>query len=292
MSDSVEVDGLWLPAEFFTDDDFLVEKENLMKNSKSAINDSEFCFPTEFPYLMSTSPQSTLDHVGISSPPTRVLGSRNDAVGDPVYRAAGQAAKLKLSGGDGFVGFGPGPGKPRNFLGPETGFAPHFQQQRVVRQHQNQSCGVWHRQQQMGQAAWAIQQSPTRVLTSGTRPVLMSGSGSGAVKRGCAGTGVFIPRRYNDGSALYNSDSRKKPACTTSFLPNRPVLTKNFDSMSGFTQPKPVPQPQLDRAFIQEYEMLMARRQAMILQQRRSLLLAEGSSRMSCDTYLPQEWTY
>lgn len=98
MAESAEGAGFWLPSEFF--DDFQVDKENLDKNNTTEL-DSEFCFPTEFPYdfgtksdeilevyihfflqfshfmfsfsdgshfsqkrwLMSTSPQSTLSHM-------------------------------------------------------------------------------------------------------------------------------------------------------------------------------------------------------------------------------------
>lgn len=164
MAETAEAAGFWLPSEFF--DDFQVEKENLDKNNTTE-SDSEFCFPTEFPYdfgtksdellevyknffsfnflffcsiffngspfsqkrwLMSTSPQSTLSHMsswngrsaggstngspnGFPSPPTT---PKNDAVGDLIYLAAGQVARLKLHGG----GVNAGPTKPKGLVAP------------------------------------------------------------------------------------------------------------------------------------------------------------------------------
>ncbi|KAK4426973.1 hypothetical protein Salat_1466100 [Sesamum alatum] len=72
MAESVEGAGFCLPSEFF--DYFLMDKENF-DNTNAAVSNSKFCFPTEFPYdfetdsderleAMSTSPRSTLAHVG------------------------------------------------------------------------------------------------------------------------------------------------------------------------------------------------------------------------------------
>lgn len=64
----------------------------------------------------------------------------------------------------------------------------------------------------MGQPAWTPQQNPTR----GRAAVIggsAAGGGGATAKRTCAGTGVFLPRRYeniNDCNA-YSSDSHRKP---------------------------------------------------------------------------------
>lgn len=180
MAASVEGAGFWLPSEFLTDDDFLMDKENFNKSSNSTEPDSEFCFPTEFPYdfetqtdqllevrnillllssiflgflysflkllfsrflflqkfwVMSSSPQSTLAHLGsaggssngspngVTSPPTTPLGAKYDAVGDLIYLAAGQVAKLKLNRG--FV-MGPGPTKGKGLLVPSRSLAQFY----------------------------------------------------------------------------------------------------------------------------------------------------------------------
>lgn len=81
---------------------------------------------------------------------------------------------------------------------------------------QKQGCEMWQQmyQMRMNQDAWPVQQKPTRIVGSGGRAAIYGGGGA-AAKRGCAGTGVFLPRRYgnsniNDCNA-YSSDSRKRP---------------------------------------------------------------------------------
>lgn len=81
---------------------------------------------------------------------------------------------------------------------------------------QKQGCEMWQQmyQMRMGQDAWPVQQNPTRIVGSGGRAAVYGGGGA-AAKRGCAGTGVFLPRRYgnsnNNDCNAYSSDSRKRP---------------------------------------------------------------------------------
>ncbi|XP_042015597.1 uncharacterized protein LOC121763605 [Salvia splendens] len=316
MSSNAEAAGFFLPSEFL--DDLLLDKENLTES------DPEFCFPTEFPYdfgaksdellqkrwVMSTSPQSTLSHLsswagstngspnGFPSPPTT---PKNDAVGDLVYLAAGQLAKLKLNADNGLHAAA---AKTPN---PSLVHSIYLQQQMVKQKYQMRT----------GQEPWPVQPDPTRIVGSGGRAAAF-GSGGAAVKRGCAGTGVFLPRRYgnnninsntnnnyiinnniiikNDCNA-YASDTRKKSAgYSAATIPIRSVhaLKKNLDNMNGFAQslPQPIYHPKLDRGFIPDYDLLMARRNALLLQQQRRSFLLEGSSPINRGAYLPQEWTY
>uniref|UniRef100_A0A5B7B6P7 Uncharacterized protein n=1 Tax=Davidia involucrata TaxID=16924 RepID=A0A5B7B6P7_DAVIN len=134
---------------------------------------------------------------------------------------------------------------------------------------------VQHQHQHQHQLQLQQQQSG-----SGMRAVFLGGSG---VKRECAGTGVFLPRRYDN-----PSDSRKKPAgCSTALLPARVVqaLNKNFGYMTAHTQPEPC----LDVAFTREYDALMARRNTLLTQQKRS---SRPEGAMNHEISLPQEWTY
>ncbi|GFZ14946.1 hypothetical protein Acr_24g0011360 [Actinidia rufa] len=82
---------------------------------------------------------------------------------------------------------------------------------------------------------------------SGTRAVFLGGSG---VKRECAGTGVFLPRRYGN-----PSDSRKKPGCSTALLPARVIhaLNKNLDAMAAQSQADFSAHARYSGAFIPEY---------------------------------------
>ncbi|KAL1542138.1 hypothetical protein AAHA92_26273 [Salvia divinorum] len=324
MSGSAEAAaGFWLPSEFL--DDLLLDKENLSES------DPEFCFPTEFPYdfggtksdellqkrwVMSTSPQSTLSHMsswagrsaggstngspnGFPSPPTT---PKNDAVGDLVYLAAGQVAKLKLAAAPMVPPRSADDRLPKT-PNPSLVHSIYLQQHLVKQKYQARA----------GQEAWPVQPNPARVVGSGGRAAAF-GSGGAAVKRGCAGTGVFLPRRYgntttttninyinnnniiiNNDCNVYASDSRKKSAgYSAASVPIRNVhaLNKNMDAMNGFAQSQPHYHPKLDRGFIAEYDLLMARRNALLLQQQRRSFLLEGSSPINRGAYLPQEWTY
>uniref|UniRef100_A0A5B7B5T2 TIP41-like protein n=1 Tax=Davidia involucrata TaxID=16924 RepID=A0A5B7B5T2_DAVIN len=117
---------------------------------------------------------------------------------------------------------------------------------------------------------------------SGTRAVFLGGSG---VKRECAGTGVFLPRRYSN-----HSDSRKKPAAgySTALLQARVVqaLNKNFDDMTVHTHPH----SRFNAAFTPDYDALTASRNALLAEQRRSLRPEGGA--VNHEIRLPKEWTY
>ncbi|KAK6135858.1 hypothetical protein DH2020_030405 [Rehmannia glutinosa] len=358
MAGSVEGEGFWLPAEFLTDDDFLMDKDNFEKSNKTG-SESEFFFPTVFPHdfetdgdkthelwVMSTSPQSTLAHLGswtgrsaggssngspngVPSPPTTPLGAEYDAVGDLIYRAAGQVARLKLNRGDGL-------------------------------KQQNEGCGVWYSQQRCTKTG-VEGQGEKRVKLHGpsskTRPVRgrcywVDLAAVVRRRKGRAGTGVFLPRRYgnHNDSNNYSSNSHKKPDFRAKnfyrhycFLrrlkekkPHKPVSDSSTlsssvhtggstalfhahtNNLNGFA---PQSQPRLNTDLFPDYSMcmwisayavilnllmltygvidlladsLMVRRHAVVLQQRRRLLmsLADRSSMMSRDLYLPQEWTY
>ncbi|XP_019238350.1 PREDICTED: uncharacterized protein LOC109218442 [Nicotiana attenuata] len=126
----------------------------------------------------------------------------------------------------------------------------------------------------------------------------IGGSGNGGVvkKRECAGTGAFLPRRY---CSQNPTGSRKKPGCSTAWLPARVVesLNKNIDGLNGIpSQPQHQPQPhahlqppRFNAGSVSEYEILMARRNALLAQHRRNLQ-QEGT--MNLEVRLPQEWTY
>lgn len=56
MAAGIEGAGFWLPSEFLTDDDFLMDRENF---DDSELH-SDFCFPSEFPYHSETRPHHLL----------------------------------------------------------------------------------------------------------------------------------------------------------------------------------------------------------------------------------------
>ncbi|XP_027068035.1 uncharacterized protein [Coffea arabica] len=125
-----------------------------------------------------------------------------------------------------------------------------LRQQQMMRQQQQQqqqeAMGVW------GQAKFQFSQTQQMMLNSGRsggkkpnlsmaawptleqqsqRPLQHPGSGMRAVflgnpniKRECAGTGVFLPRRFGTPAV-----SRKKSGCSTVLLPDRVVQTLNLN---------------------------------------------------------------
>ncbi|KAG5053009.1 hypothetical protein HKD37_02G005642 [Glycine soja] len=115
---------------------------------------------------------------------------------------------------------------------------------------------------------------------SGSRPGLQAGSG--ATKRGCAGTGVFLPRQYGA-----PPDSRKKTGCAAPVLVPAKVihaLNLNIDELNAAGQPR------FSSAFGVDYDALLARRNALLLQQKLSMRREEAASYEALR--LPQEWTY
>ncbi|XP_030456177.1 uncharacterized protein LOC115677194 [Syzygium oleosum] len=128
----------------------------------------------------------------------------------------------------------------------------------------NGRCG---RNQGYLQSAW----TPLHNGPGVRAPPFVAGSGS---KRECAGTGVFLPRRYGD-----LPESRKKSGgSTTVVVPPKVVqaLQLNVDDMSGQAQPFS------NDAFAPDHAALMARRAALLSKQRS----------LNHEIRLPQEWTY
>lgn len=134
----------------------------------------------------------------------------------------------------------------------------------------NGRCG-----QQQPVSAWPplqAQQKPQQ-----QRPVFVAGSG--CVRRGCAGTGVFLPRRY--GNINNPHDSRKKLGSPNTFLPTAPTPTMNGPAQQRF-----------DCSFRPNYEIadaMIARRNALITLQKRSL---RQEAARNHEIHLPKEWTY
>ncbi|KAL6980620.1 hypothetical protein U1Q18_022260 [Sarracenia purpurea var. burkii] len=130
------------------------------------------------------------------------------------------------------------------------------------------------------------QNQPSQHSGSGMRAVFLGGAGGSCVKRKCAGTGVFLPRRYGN-----PSESRKKPGCSTALIPARVVhaLSKNFDDVSVQSHPPAQPQPRIVTGFPPDYDILMARKNSILAQQKHNLRSEGGMNHELC---LPQEWTY
>ncbi|CAK8538240.1 unnamed protein product [Lathyrus sativus] len=132
---------------------------------------------------------------------------------------------------------------------------------------------VWHSPIQVKH-----QNNPVLFNGSGSRPVSQIGSG---VKKGCGGTGVFLPRQY--GAPL--PESRNKTNCAPVLVPTRVIhaLNMNIDDYNGGRQPR------FSNDFSVDYDALLARRNALLMQQRLRMQREEAAS---YEARLPQEWTY
>ncbi|CDP19646.1 unnamed protein product [Coffea canephora] len=121
----------------------------------------------------------------------------------------------------------------------------------------------------------------------------VSCGGGGGLKKERSGTGVFLPRRYdsNCASSFKASDARKKPGSCCAWVPNKvaPISNKNLDDINEIVQPKS--SSRNSAGFMGDFDALMARRNALLAQQRQRSLCPEGSISHH-EICLPQEWTY
>ncbi|KAL3523914.1 hypothetical protein ACH5RR_016748 [Cinchona calisaya] len=264
--------------------------------------------------MLSGSPKSTLTQIGswsgrstmssngspngpsqVSSPPTTPLGVNNDAW-DLIFRAAGEVARLRMNSYS-----GDGPTRNPGLLGPTRRLPIPPPQLR----NNGWNCNSQDVLQNMGgRIAWQRQQVQHRNQQQygemGLRGGVYSGCGygygfgcgsgggsNGGLKSGRTGTGVFLPRRYDNNNSCRTSEFRTKPGCSPAWLPNKVSQTsnKNFSDIPAIVQPK----SRYNGGFIRDYDALVARRNALLAQQGRSSF-PEGSN--SHEICLPQEWTY
>ncbi|XP_022138921.1 uncharacterized protein LOC111009981 [Momordica charantia] len=262
------------------------------------------------------SPQSTLSGFGswsasdgspsgpsqAPSPPTTPFGGENNTW-DLIYAAAGQVARLKLNG-EGLIA----PPQSSSDLVPPIQkhlIGAGFHSQASPFGTEFQSCFNWGRQvkvenqqiQRRGgdfhhengrflrpvdfpQSTWPSLQPPHRrnppQTCAPTMPPAFHGGGS-APKKECAGTGVFLPRRYDN-----PPQSRKRPDSASIPL---------FQGMKVQVPNRSAPQTTSNRRLPPSYEALMAQRNAIFAQQR--LIYSRPAERgKSHEFLLPQEWTY
>lgn len=264
---------------------------------------------------------SSIGSPNSAPPPSAQLAGKNDAVFDLICKAAGHVEKMKLNSGDvlrpaGNLGlFGP-PRSPSQVHSSTRTLSPSiFQPTRappLTAKRENPGCRMWYGSQQQGydyrsgkavgrvdQPAWPVKQNPTRNIGTGNSAFSLGGPvGGAASKRECAGTGVFFPRVYGSSNSsscnAYSSESHRKPAVyPTSLLQERNVdpLFKNFENMKAVlvrSLPRPQPETRFNGGFVSDYDLLMARRNSIMLQYRESLLSDKWAT--GREIRLPQEW--
>ncbi|MED6186566.1 hypothetical protein PIB30_067947 [Stylosanthes scabra] len=251
----------------------------------------------------------------VPSPSTTPLPDQNDPW-EVIYQAAGQVARMKMNGhvSQSNRGFLNSPlataAAPKNLNNTAAcrsfcSHAPQVCQEQVL----NQQCGsIWGRQEAGNKAYWLLpqqngarevsyesvkcgnrlqsawpqlqqNQSPMQYAGSGLRVSVPPGS---APKRASSGgTGVFLPRHYGN-----TAEPRKKTGSAPVVVPAKVVHALNMN-IEGFNCP--TIQPRFSNAFATDYDALLARRNAVLMQQRSRARLEEASS---YEVRLPQEWTY
>uniref|UniRef100_A0A2P2JL52 Uncharacterized protein MANES_09G099100 n=1 Tax=Rhizophora mucronata TaxID=61149 RepID=A0A2P2JL52_RHIMU len=187
--------------------------------------------------------------------------------------------------------------------------ASHFQQLMQQPTMKQQSSGVWGGQHSKGTGLYQLQQSRQMIHSGrnvGSRPLALSssswtpvqlahqrhqsGSGSRAVflgkpagKKECAGTGVFLPRRVGA-----PTETRKKSACSTVFVPPRVVQALNLNLEEMGAQPQF--QSRLNGNLVPESDIALRLGGGNIKSNpKRNFRPQPG---MSNEVRLPQEWTY
>ncbi|TKY56812.1 hypothetical protein E2542_SST21258 [Spatholobus suberectus] len=258
----------------------------------------------------------------VPSPTTTPFKGTNDAW-YVLYAAAGEVARLKMNDeasskfdfqNRGVLGGLPPPVVAENAFFANRGVSQVRYQVRPEQVLKQQCGSVWGRQ---GKTSWVTQQHQPQIQNrvrdlrefgyeyegvkcvrplphSAWHPLQVKhqnqqvphfGSGlqpgSGA-KRGCGGTGVFLPRQYGTPPP----ESRKKTSCAAPVLVPAKVihaLNLNIDDLNAAGQPR------FSSAFGVDYDALLARRNALLLQQKFSMRREEAAN---YELRLPQEWTY
>ncbi|XP_042026631.1 uncharacterized protein LOC121773778 isoform X1 [Salvia splendens] len=203
-------------------------------------------------------------------------GSQYDAVGD-LALAAAEVAKQKLNPS-------PPPEVCRNTSIAKTGslFPPQFEN---IGPMAGRGGGG------MGHDTWA----PNRGR------VAHGGGAAAAAKKACAGTGVFLPRRYDTTAVNSHSAAAPRRSLAYPFQGREAAQIHTKPLLSHFVEneTQPLPPPKISRGFASDHYSAVARRRdlvVLLLQQRSQRLqspVAEGSRIIGCDRgRLPVEWTY
>ncbi|XP_031094126.1 uncharacterized protein LOC115998644 isoform X2 [Ipomoea triloba] len=303
------------PAEIESDeDDFLagLTRRLTRVSLDRAYNYTSAHRHTENGSLLSGSPESMLNRVhsmsgrsggsgnGPSMASSPSTNTRLEAKHDDwnlIYQAAGEVAKLKMNAGDGPFRSQCLPGAPRNI---SSVYSVNVPQSAIPDVHFREARGdqqeyiMWNRQQLLQNRRNRVGLEPGPFLESERRRGQVFGwpsqqfssrsnmktafSGTGAGKRECAGTGVFLPRRYGDYNGNTPTDSRKKTACPVALHTG---MNKKLVDSTGLVQPQP--------PYITDDMMISRRRAAMLSQQVKNLRPDGG---INHEPQLPQEWTY
>ncbi|PWA94569.1 hypothetical protein CTI12_AA059740 [Artemisia annua] len=322
-----------------SDDDDVTGLTRRFTRSVSLQERIQMTHPLEKMRGYSGSPESTLNW-GVTGPtqvrstPATPFGQRDEDSWERIYAAAGQIAMMKMKmkmmrmnqlqqpNDDDVLAHQLLLGAPPP-MGPTTPHHYNHHEELVMQLRFRRSvsasgagnfngggggqCGV---NQPLGfrQSAWPVENQRRQVTANGFVPKHVSGcygSGPPFAKKECAGTGVFLPRRY----CPEPPEVKKTQACSPGFVPTR-VVAQSYNKNMNIVDPTIVTNPQQPNIHgifgphfaqqnidAQRAELLMAKRNMVMLaqqhqqhqqqQQRRSTAYVEAN-----EVVLPQEWTY
>ncbi|KAI5407527.1 uncharacterized protein LOC127083908 isoform X1 [Lathyrus oleraceus] len=252
---------------------------------------------------MAGSPQSILSGIGSWSTGSNRSGNGspngNSRVPSPVtapftdpweviYAAAGQVARLKMNNlvGPAHVNLVQPEVKQKQECGSVWETDPNWllHQRQLLIQNRRRELGY-----ETGRCNVPMSFQPhpqnqrvQQYTGSGFRVPVPGGS---SVKKPSGGTGVFLPRHYDNNTTTTPSASHKRTGCGPVMQPVKPVngLNLNIGDMNVTAQNR------FTNCFTNDFDLLLARRNAVLKQQR---LIALREEAASCEIRLPQEWTY
>ncbi|KAG9150221.1 hypothetical protein Leryth_009798 [Lithospermum erythrorhizon] len=237
----------------------------------------------------------------VSSPTTQFAPGGNSL--DLIYQAAAQVAQMKIKGGNG-----------NNSSVVYNSFIQQLREEQILKHQQQHRGNLWSSNQSKNgsicqqpnhngftelnvgaylendQSSWpSLQYVMQKNIhkNCGNRPMLQNGgSGNGyfnSVKKSSAGTGVFLPRHFENNHIQYRAN--KKTGCSTTSFHGRGEMNNAHVSGGGCGQPKW--QPSRTGGLYSDYDVQLAQKNAMLLHQMNARHVTLGH-----ELGLPQEWTY
>ncbi|XP_076938261.1 uncharacterized protein LOC143606348 [Bidens hawaiensis] len=301
MEQELTAGEFWLPPEFLTDEDILMDfttakpkptkaypnltspetesdEEDYYLNGLTR-NFSKFNFDNDHSKatrVMAGSPQSTLCGCKYGSSrgsPTAVEDNRKQTSWDLLYAAAGELARMRMveEAASRYYNHNKIGTHDLHYQQLQLSQFQKLKQQQMAKQYMQMMMVNRSRSENGIGSHRPVGQPPQRHPGMGMRAVFLGNPNN--TKRESTGTGVFLPRQTGA-----PTEPAKKRGCSTVLLPDRVVqaLNLNLENMEGESK---VP-------FNHDAEV-MYRQSVMMNQQRRN-----NNRQQPQEFRLPQEWTY
>uniref|UniRef100_A0A7N0UBQ8 Uncharacterized protein n=1 Tax=Kalanchoe fedtschenkoi TaxID=63787 RepID=A0A7N0UBQ8_KALFE len=136
------------------------------------------------------------------------------------------------------------------------------------------------------QSAWP----PVRKIPAGEVPARPNFQTVSFQRKESAGTGVFLPRRYDTAPAA--PPRKKLITAPNAHVPSKVVHALNLGFEEMGARPKPHCSAYAASLSQQNYDAIMARRTAFLAQQHRRVVRPDELAQSNLEACLPQEWSY